>query len=430
VLKGRFYLLQPGRFSNCPPAFTGSLYQVSLPRYAMNPYAILIFLSILVVISYCFDLFSKATKVPSVLMLLASGIGLQIAAEYFGFRLNLPRVVLEIFGIIGLILIVLEGALDLELSREKIPVIRKSFFAALLILILSSFSIAYIIQVFTPPIFFQQCLVNAVPLAVISSAIAIPSVSNLTLAKKEFIVYESTFSDILGIMLFNFAIQDNFAQSISLVTFTFDLGLIIVISVVGCLVLLFFVHHIKHHTKFFLILALLILIYSVAKTFHLSPLLFVLAFGLVLNNSDLFMKRRLGRYIKTDRLQPQVNLLKIITAESAFLIRTFFFLLFGFSFDLSSLLDVQLLFIGSLVVTCLTLIRLFYLKFISRSSLLPELFIAPKGLITILLFYSIPEKFLIPEVSEGILFFVIIVTGLIMLLGLLATRTPITELEE
>jgi Kef-type K+ transport system membrane component KefB len=396
----------------------------------MNAYAILIFLSILIIISYSFDLLAKTSKVPSVLMLLACGIGLQYLGEYLGIRFILPRVVLEVFGVIGLILIVLEGALDLKLSKEKIPVIRKSFLAGLLILVISSVSIAFIIQEFTPSVSFQQCLVNAVPLAVISSAIAIPSVSNLNKDKKEFIIYESTFSDILGIMLFNFAIQDNFAKSISLVTFTFDLFLVLAVSVLGCVLLLFFINRITHHTKFFLILALLILIYSISKTFHLSPLLFVLAFGLLLNNSELFIKRRLKNFIKTERLTPEVNLLKVITAESAFLIRTFFFLLFGFSFDLSSLLDVQLLFIGSLVITALTLIRLFYLKYISRSSLFPELFVAPKGLITILLFYSIPEKFLIPELSEGILFFVIIATGLIMLLGLLATRGPVPEIEE
>ncbi|MFC5272220.1 cation:proton antiporter [Adhaeribacter terreus] len=395
----------------------------------MNPYSILIFLSLLVIISYGFDLLAKKTKVPSVLMLLACGIGLQYAAEYFGFKFILPRVILEVFGIIGLILIVLEGSLDLELTREKLPIVRKSFLAALLILVLSAVSIAFIIQ-FNNDLPFQQCLVNAIPLAVISSAIAIPSVSNLTKDKKEFIIYESTFSDILGIMVFNFAIQDNFAQTISIFTFLWDLLLILIVSVIGCILLIFFINQITHHTKFFLILAMLVLIYSVSKIFHLSPLLLVLAFGLILNNTDVFVKRRLRNFISTDRLEEEVNQLKIITAESAFLVRTFFFLLFGFSFELIKLLDVEMLFIGSLIITTLTLIRFFYLRFISRSSLFPELFVAPKGLITILLFYSIPPKFLIPNFSEGVLFFVIILTGLIMLFGLQVSKQPLSEIEE
>ncbi|HSI91450.1 MAG TPA: cation:proton antiporter, partial [Adhaeribacter sp.] len=248
--------------------------------------------------------------------------------------------------------------------------------------------------------------------------------------KKEFIVYESTFSDILGIMLFNFAIQDNFAESISIVTFFGDLLLIMVVSVLGTVLLFFFINRITHHTKFFLILAILILIYSVSKSFHLSPLLLVMAFGLVLNNSAILLGRRFPRLINPRKMDAEVVQLKVITAESAFLIRTFFFLLFGFSFDLTSLLNTQILFIGSLIITMLILIRLFYLRFISRSSLFPELFVAPKGLITILLFYSIPAKFLIPEFSEGILFIVIIATGLIMLIGLLFSRQPAKILEE
>ncbi len=395
----------------------------------MNPYAILIFLSILVVISYGFDLLAKASKIPSVLMLLACGVGLQYVAEYFGVMFALPRLVLELFGIIGLILIVLEGSLDLRLSRDKIPIIRRSFLAALLILIVSAISIAFIIQHFND-VPFQQCLVNAIPLAVISSAIAIPSVSNLSQDKKEFIVYESTFSDILGIMIFNFAVQDNFAQTISIFTFAWDLVLIIIVSILGCALLLFFINKITHHTKFFLILALLILIYSLSKSFHLSPLLLVLAFGLLLNNSHLLINQRFRGLIQTEKLLDEVNLLKVITAESAFLIRTFFFLLFGFSFTLTKLLDVELLFIGSLIITTLTLARLFYLRFISRTSLFPELFVAPKGLITILLFYSIPQKFLIPNFSEGILFFVIIVTGFIMLFGLQVSKQPVENVEE
>src|SRR5690606_41153731 len=42
----------------------------------------------------------------------------------------------------------------------------------------------------------HDCLLNAIPFSVISSAIAIPSVASLTAAKKEFIVYESSFSEI------------------------------------------------------------------------------------------------------------------------------------------------------------------------------------------------------------------------------------------
>jgi hypothetical protein len=81
-----------------------------------------------------------------------------------------------------------------------------------------------------------------------------------------------------------------------------------------------------------------------------------------------------------------------------------------------------LLWQGLLIVAVLTIIRFFYLRYIAKSDLIPELFIAPKGLISVLLFYSIPEAHLIGQVSENILFVVILLTGLLMMVGLLLAR--------
>lgn len=390
----------------------------------MGPYSILIYLSIAVILSYLFDMAARATKVPSVLMLLLTGIALRQAADYFDASLNIPSVVLEIFGIIGLIMIVLEGALDLRLEAGKTPLIRRAFFAAALILLVQTLAIALLLKAYLG-VSFQSCLVNAVPLTVISSAIAIPSVANLAGEKQKFIVYESTFSDILGIMLFNFAIQDNFAQGVSVITFSRDVIAVLVLSVVSTVALAFLLHHIRLHVKFFLIFAFLILIYSLAKKFHLSSLVLVLVFGLAVNNADVFLKGWLRRLVHPERLAAEVHQLKSITAESAFLIRTFFFLLFGFSITLANVLNLSLIVQGLLIVAILTLIRFFYLRYAARTDLVPELFIAPKGLISVLLFYSIPQQHLIGEVSENILFVVILLTGVMMMVGLLlAGREP------
>ncbi|AII53539.1 cation:proton antiporter [Hymenobacter sp. APR13] len=388
----------------------------------MGSYSILIGLSTAVILSYLFDLIARATKVPSVLMLLLTGIALRQAADYFDFTLAIPKVVLEIFGIIGLIMIVLEGALDLELTREKAPLIRRSFLAAVLMLVVQSVAIALLLQWYLGASF-QTCLVNAVPLAVISSAIAIPSVANLMGEKQEFIVYESTFSDILGIMLFNFALQDNFAQGISVVTFSRDVVAVLVVAVLSTAALAFLLGRIRLHVKFFLILAFLVLLYSVAKKLHLSSLVLVLVFGLAVNNASLILRGpRLQRWLHPEQLAAELHPLKSITAESAFLIRTFFFLLFGFSITLSTLISGTLLLQGLLIVGVLTVIRFLYLRYVAKSDLIPELFIAPKGLITVLLFYSIPARHHLGEVGESLLFVVILLTGVLMMIGLQLTK--------
>ncbi|QIX60033.1 hypothetical protein HER32_02035 [Hymenobacter sp. BT18] len=390
----------------------------------MGPYSILIGLSLAIILSYLFDLAARATRIPSVLMLLATGIALRQTADYFDVAVRVPQLMLELFGIIGLIMIVLEGALDLELRREKAPLIRRSFVAALLILVVQAGAIAWLLHLYVGASF-QSCLINAVPLAVISSAIAIPSVANLGGEKQEFIVYESTFSDILGIMLFNFAVQDNFAQGVSVVTFARDVVAVLVVAVLSTAALAFLLDRIRLHVKFFLIIAFLVLVYSLSKKLHLSSLIVVLVFGLVVNNAKLFLQGPLARWFRPERLSEELHQLKSITAESAFLIRTFFFLLFGFSITIGNVLNGGLLLQGLLIVAVLTLIRFFYLRYVARTDLVPELFIAPKGLISVLLFYSIPREHLIGEISENILFVVILLTGIMMMVGLmLAPKQP------
>ena len=391
----------------------------------MTSYGILIGLSLAVILSYLFNLASRATRVPSVLLLLLTGIGLRQWAEYQDISFHVPKTLLEVFGIIGLIMIVLEGALDLRLSRDKVPLIRRSFFAAALMLVAQAAAIGGLLHVWLGASW-QTSLLNAVPLVVISSAIAIPSVANLTGEKQEFIVYESTFSDILGIMLFNFVDQEDFYQGQGLLTFGRGVVLILLVAVFSTVILSFLLGRLREHVKFFLLFAFLILIYSLAKQLHLSSLLLVLAFGLAVNNADLllgWLRLRTGwRGFTAEDLAPDVHQLKSITAESAFLIRTFFFLLFGYSITLANLVNWQLLAQGVLIVAVLTALRFLYLRYVARTDLLPELFIAPKGLITVLLFYSIPTQHILGDVSENILFVVILLTSVMMMIGLIISH--------
>ncbi len=130
-----------------------------------------------------------------------------------------------------------------------------------------------------------------------------------------------------------------------------------------------------------------------------------------------------------EKLQNGIDRFKMITAESAFLIRTLFFFIFGFTLQLAFLLDFKIIISGLIVVALLFGIRFIYLKFFAHRNLYPELYIAPRGLITILLFYAIPKEFSIGAISEGLLFFVILVTSLIMMFGLLKTTFKIPEME-
>ncbi len=93
---------------------------------------IIITLCILLLIAYIFDLTSSKTRIPSVILLLLLGWGVRQLSEVLHISIPDLSTLLPVFGTVGLILIVLEGSLELELNRSKIRVIKKSVIAALL----------------------------------------------------------------------------------------------------------------------------------------------------------------------------------------------------------------------------------------------------------------------------------------------------------
>ena len=167
----------------------------------ISSYWYIIGASLIIIISYLFNLISKKWNIPSVLLLITLGVIIRYSTGITHIDGKSP--ILGVLGIVGLIMIVLEASLDLELKKEKIGLIIKSFSVAVIALSVSSYLIALTIQIFLKTDLFIA-LIYAIPLSIMSSAIIIPSISQLSEQKKEFMIYESTFSDILGIMFFYF----------------------------------------------------------------------------------------------------------------------------------------------------------------------------------------------------------------------------------
>ncbi|HRG78945.1 MAG TPA: cation:proton antiporter, partial [Cyclobacteriaceae bacterium] len=329
--------------------------------------------------------------------------------------------ILPLVGTIGLILIVLEGSLELKLEKEKSGLIKKSLGSAFFILIITSAGIALLFYYLTGENF-RTCFLNAVPLGVISSAIAIPSASALPVNRKDFIVYESSLSDIFGIMLFNFMITNESINATSFLDLTWQTILILVISGVFCLVLLYLLKRITHHLKFFLIIAMLILTYAIGKFYHLPTLVIVLAFGLFLNNLQWIRHLKFRQIFEYENFNKDLQQLTQLTGESAFLVRTFFFLIFGFTLEIESLLHIEVLINGAVIILLIYGIRIIYQKFFVSTASWAEYFLAPRGLISILLFFSIPDALKLKGLQNGLLFFVILATSIIMSFGLLGVR--------
>ena len=108
-------------------------------------YLLIIGGSLIIIISFVFNFISKKTNIPSVLMLMVLGVAIQYLVPDIKDN-PLIQKSLIIVGKVGLILIVLEAALDLKLSKDKIGLIIRSFLVALLALGFSSVLIAFCIQ--------------------------------------------------------------------------------------------------------------------------------------------------------------------------------------------------------------------------------------------------------------------------------------------
>ena len=384
---------------------------------------LLIILCGLVVLSYFFSIASRYIRVPSVLLLLFAGVGLRQIAEAYQYNVILPPNLVEGLGVVGLIMIILEAGLDLKLEKSKKKLIRDSFFAALLILILSIGLITAILYYWLQEDVIK-CIVYALPLSIMSSSIVLPSIHALTEQKKEFLIYEASFSDILGVMLFNYFIASDVLTWKSVGVFGIDIIISVILSIILSIILLSVLAKTKMNIKFFLIFALLVLIYSGGKLLHLPSLLIILVFGLLINNWEKISFKWLIKHFPHSEVESLRTFLHSITAESSFLIRTFFFLLFGYSIDLNFLNDQTVILIGSLIVLSLFLIRLLYLKFYFKTKVFPEVFFIPRGLITIVLFFKIPEQLKLANFNDGILFFIVLSTSIILSLGMIFYKKP------
>ncbi|MEJ2583947.1 MAG: cation:proton antiporter [Robiginitalea sp.] len=397
-----------------------------------SSYNLIIEACLILILSFWFNHLARRTNIPAVLMLIGLGLLLQYVMK--NFTTDLPNFfpILEVLGIIGLIMIVLEAALELELRKSKIWLIVKSMAVAALGLAASAWAAAWILKTLIPEMSMLQAWIYATPLSILSSAIIIPSVGGLPDRKKEFHVYESTFSDIMGIILFYFLEgRLNPAGAASPLGFAGSLLLTVGVALVASYLLILVFQQIRSQAKQFLLLSVLLLLYALGKKLHLSSLIIILVFGLVIANMRLFFFGPLKRMLKEERARQIYHELHIITLESAFVVRTFFFVVFGITIVLSSLLSLQVLMVSLLILISIYAIRFALLRTFLGSDIFPQLFIAPRGLITILLFYAIPVQAQVPGFEPGILLFLIIGTSLIMTWALIRDKSkPATLLDE
>jgi len=365
--------------------------------------------------AYLVDIAAKRYSIPAVIPLVASGLVANTFLHASGWSIRWLDVGLPVLGTVGLILIVLEGALGLQLRKENAGLMRKASISALLGFI--GCAIVYTLlakAVFDLTLYAAGAL--AIPFAVISSAVAIPSGRNLPPPQGEFVIYESSISDILGVLVF-FAWLDvggNMNQfAIALGTGSlFSLALGALFSVA----LLWLIGKISGHVRFLPILAMLFFLYAVGKALHLSPLILVLGFGLLLNNADLLANTGyLKRLVKSDHAET-LGEFKSLVMELEFAVRSVFFIMLGLWTPLESLRDPMAWLTALGILGVLLVLRYGLLKLLGMP-VGKLVWLAPRGLITVLLLLTAMDRIDLGAFPQGAVMLTVLLSCLLVLLA-------------
>lgn len=380
--------------------------------------SIIITIGALLLLAYIFDITSSKTRVPSIILLLILGSLVKQATTFL--KIDIPDLqpVLPALGTIGLILIVLEGSLELELKKSNFSLIQKSTFVSLVPMLVLSFSLGAVVYYFDPNISFKDSLSNVIPIAVISSAVAISSAKNLGKFEKEFITYESSLSDVFGVVFFNFVTLHAHIDKYTFGSFFLDIIVILIISFITTLALAYLLSRSQNQVKFLPIIILIIMIYFISKEFHLPALVFIVIFGLFIGNIDELNRYKFVQPLHTEILNIEIKKFKVLTIEFTFMVRALFFILFGFLIKMKELFNPKTILWAVAVTVFIFIVRAIILL-VMKLPLKSLLFISPRGLITILLFLSIPIKQSSPLVNNSIVIQIIILTVLVMMIGLL-----------
>jgi hypothetical protein len=323
----------------------------------------------------------------------------------------------------------MEASLDLKLQKRKKVLIVKSVSSAFILFATFTAAFTYVLVHFFG-YSVRDSMLNGIPLGIISSSVAIPSAIFLNCDQKEFVVYESSFSDIFGIIIFDFILIVQGSLFLGIVNFVLNTLITLLIAVATTSILAILLHKIKYHVNYVIIMTSVIMVYMVAQLLYLPALLLIITFGIVLSNNQLLENTFIRRFVDFAKFRNDLNSFRKMLTEFTFIARSFFFIIFGYYTQIKGLFSLKNLLTGLVITASLFLLRLIFIKVILRMKVMPLLLFIPRGLITILLFLSIPLASRIPLIGEEVITLVILMTVFILMLGNIIHKKEPIHIEE
>jgi len=302
----------------------------------VNTAVILGILSALIIVAYTFDELAKKTKFPTVILLIIIGILGRTAVDLFtDIDVQSFDWLIPILGTIGLIMIVIEEAIRLEISKKSLSTLFKALFTSIVLLYTNIFLLSWVFQQFFR-FDFPSAVIYSIPLSVLSSAVAVPSISGALKFDKSFFGYETTFSVIIGIATFYYSLNQfqegkSPLETDEISSLLIVITIVLLASVLLTIVLIRVLKLIDHPSKFLLILAMIFGIYSIGTIQDYPILLILFIFGALLSNTKNLLPKRLKDKINIQNIEEGIQNFRVLSFGLGFLTRIFFSLFFGFS---------------------------------------------------------------------------------------------------
>lgn len=365
--------------------------------------------------AFAVERFERRTRVPSVLIMITLGLAAQLLLRSQGVLGAELTSMVPMAGAIALVLIVLEGALDIELRRERIKLAAQATAVAAGAFVLCAGAFI-LIATSALRLGYLQAAILATPFAVVSSAIAIPASQLLEQHTREFIVYESSVSDILGVLVFVALVN----SAGTLRGFLTDLAgggiLSLILAVVCSLALVLVSTRARAHVRYIPLLAGLFALYAGGEMLHLSPLIMVLLFGLMLNNKTAIERVAALRTVAEKISPATVGEFKVLVQELTFAVRGFFFFLLGYSTNLVDFTVLRSWVAGAVILVIAYGVRYALLRAAGRQFAASLAWIAPRGLVTVVLYLEAVHKVALPAYLGGTVRLVVLLSAAVLAL--------------
>jgi NhaP-type Na+/H+ or K+/H+ antiporter len=159
------------------------------------------------------------------------------------------------------------------------------------------------------------------------------------------------------------------------------------------------------------LLAGLFALYAAGELMHLSPLIMVLLFGLMLNNQPVLTRipgvARIG-----EKISPQtVGELKVLVQELTFAVRGFFFFVLGYSTKLIDFTSLRAWAAAAIILVIIYGLRYVMLRPFGRALSAELTLLAPRGLITTVLYLEARRTLHLPSYFDGTILLVVFLSA-------------------